>query len=328
MTMTAFGLAIGLIVSILVLGKGADWLVESAVHVSTRSGIPKFVVATTILSLGTTLPEMTVSVMAALNGKPGLALGNAVGSILCDTGLILGACCLIGTIPTSDPSIRRSSSIQIGCALLLVLLAAPWGQLSAVAQTGGRLPQWGGWVMLVALAVYMIQSVRGARNTTASDTGEETDSETSIPIELARMAIAIGLVVISSQALIAFATESATRIGVPETVIAATLVALGTSFPELVTGVTAVLKGHGEIAIGNVVGADILNVLFVAGAAASVTPGGLVADPHFFTILFPCMIGILAVFKIGVHAYPDYLRKSFGVVLLIIYAGAIALSYQ
>lgn len=324
-----YGLALSLVGSILVLGKGADWLVESAVTISTRSGIPKFVVATTILSLGTTLPEMTVSVVAALNGKPGLALGNAVGSIICDTGLILGVCCLLGVIPTSDPAIRRSSSIQLACAVLLVVLCAPWKHLTAVATTGGNLPQWGGWLMLIALAAYMLQSIRSSK--TEGKDSDENFSEGGSPSvygELVRMVIAIGMVVVSSQALIAFATEIATRIGIPETLIAATLVALGTSFPELVTGVTAVLKGHGEIAIGNVVGADILNVLFVAGAAASVTPNGLAADPHFFTLLFPAMLGILVVFKLGVHAYPDYLRKSFGVVLLLFYLGAVSLSYQ
>jgi len=120
-------------------------------------------------------------------------------------------------------------------------------------------------------------------------------------------------------ALLAAIEQAALRMSIPQSVIAATLVAFGTSLPELVTAVTAARRGHGELAVGNVIGADILNVLFVSGAAAAVTPAGLVADPQFFLVLFPMMLFVLIVFRVGVIASGDMLRRSFGYVLLAAY---------
>ena len=114
---------------------------------------------------------------------------------------------------------------------------------------------------------------------------------------------------------------------VPPSIIAATVVAFGTSLPELVTAVTAARRGHGELAVGNIVGADILNVLFVAGAAAAVTPGGLVAGGHFFKVLFPIMLFILIVFRIGVLASGHWLKRPFGFILLAAYIFSTVVSY-
>ena len=114
---------------------------------------------------------------------------------------------------------------------------------------------------------------------------------------------------------------------VPDSIIAATLVAFGTSLPELITAVTAARRGHGDLAIGNVVGADILNVLFVAGAAAAVTPRGLAAGPHFFVVLFPAMLLILVVFRLGVIFSGEHLKRPFGYILLGAYAVYMVVSY-
>ena len=116
--------------------------------------------------------------------------------------------------------------------------------------------------------------------------------------------------------------------GVPSAIVAATLVAFGTSLPELVTAVTASLKGHGDLAVGNVIGADILNVLFVAGVSAAVTPAGLAAPSDFFRILFPAMLGVLVVFRVGVLTSGERLQRPFGFVLLATYVAAIVLSYS
>ena len=116
-------------------------------------------------------------------------------------------------------------------------------------------------------------------------------------------------------ALIPGVAEAARRLSVPDSIIAATLVAFGTSLPELVTAIKASIRGHGELAVGNVIGADILNVLFVAGAAAAVTPGGLLAGPQFFKILFPAMVFILLVFRVGVIFSGKAMKRSFGIVL-------------
>ena len=139
--------------------------------------------------------------------------------------------------------------------------------------------------------------------------------------------VAIALVVAASHVLIPAIKEAAERMGVPSGIVAATLVAFGTSLPELVTAVTAALKKHGDLAVGNVIGADILNVLFVAGASAAVTPAGLDASPSFFRVLFPGMLLVLIVFRVGVFVSKDEMKRGFGVVLIVIYVAVMTLSY-
>ena len=131
----------------------------------------------------------------------------------------------------------------------------------------------------------------------------------------------------ASHLLIPAIQEAAGRLGVPEGIVAATLVAFGTSLPELVTAITAARRDHGDLAIGNIIGADILNVLFVAGASASVTPAGLVASPNFFRILFPAMLLVLIVFRVGVTFSGERMRRPFGAILLMVYVGVMVLSY-
>ena len=310
-----------------VLGRSADWLVDEAVELSERLRVPKTVVGATIVSLGTTTPEAAVSVLAAINGVPGLALGNAVGSIICDTGLILGTACLLAPLPLHRSIVNRQGWIQVAAGALLVLFSWPWG--ANPLAVGGRLPQGVGFLFLAALAAYMVISVRWARADREGYLEELHSHPTGDPpwLIVAKLAAAVGLVVISAQVLIPAVTEAAMRMDIPESIIAATLVAFGTSLPELVTAVTAARRGHGELAVGNVIGADILNVLFVAGAAAAVTPAGLFADPHFFRILYPAMIFILVVFRVGVVFSGQALRRPFGYVLLIAYGLYLIASY-
>ena len=321
-------LTLVILVSLAVLGKAADWLVDEAVTLSERSGIPTVVIGATIVSLGTTAPEAAVSVFAALQGSPGLALGNAVGSIICDTGLILGLACILAPLRLDRAIVNRQGWIQLGAAVALVVGCFPWSNAGQVFSEGGRLPQWVGIVFLVALAVYMVLSIRWARTGAPTVSEEETDSEAgSITFVILKLAGSLALVVLAAQVLIPSVQEAATRIEIPESIIAATLVAFGTSLPELVTAVTAARRGHGELAVGNVVGADILNVLFVAGASAAVTPAGLMAGGHFFVVLFPAMLFILLTFRIGIFVSGDSLRKPFGFVLLAAYGVYMVVSY-
>ena len=322
-------LALVIIVSLAVLGKAADWLVDEAVALSEHSGIPKVVIGATIVSLGTTAPEAAVSVFAALQGSPGLALGNAVGSIICDTGLILGLACILAPLRLDRAIVNRQGWIQLGAAVALVAGCFPWSNAGQVFVEGGRLPQWVGIVFLVALAVYMVLSIRWARTGTAPSEGahgEDSDAG-SMAFVILKLVGSLALVVLAAQVLIPAVREAATRIEIPESIIAATLVAFGTSLPELVTAVTAARRGHGELAVGNVVGADILNVLFVAGASATATPAGLTAGGHFFVVLFPAMLFILLTFRIGIFVSGDSLRKPFGFVLLAAYGVYLVLSY-
>jgi cation:H+ antiporter len=328
------------------LVKGADILVDHAVVLSVKWGVPKMLIGATIVSLGTTLPEMVVSVLAAVQGAPGLALGNAVGSIIADTGLILGLALLIGTIPVDQRLVSRQSWIQLGSAGLLVIASVPWFGLRGLFTDGGQLPQWVGIGFLVLLALYIWQSIRwsrmapdgvavaGERTSAAADL--DVADDLGVPTEVAderplwtlvKLALGIAAVVIASQILIPTVEETALRIGIPDAIIAATLVAFGTSLPELVTAVTAVRKGHGELALGNVLGADVLNVLFVSGASAAVTRGGLAVPPAFFYLFFPSMLFVVVVLRIGIGGTSHHLSRGFGFVLLAAYLLTVILGY-
>ena len=148
--------------SIAVLGYSADKLVDFAVNLSSRTGIPRVVVGATIVSLGTTMPEAAVSVFAAIKGQPELALGNAVGSIICDTGLILGLACILLPLPIDRRIVNRQGWIQFGAGVLLVLSCIPWADpLSCfTGDTGGVLPQAIGWVFVALLIIYLVWSMK------------------------------------------------------------------------------------------------------------------------------------------------------------------------
>jgi cation:H+ antiporter len=315
-------LAASIAVCILVLGKGADVLVSEAVILSERLSIPKVVIGATIVSLGTTAPEAVISVLSAYQGEPGIALGNAVGSVICDTGLILGVACLIAPPPLDRSIVNRQGWIQYASGWLLVLACVTWSSPFAVFQDGGRLPRLVGLVFLLLLAWYIGWTVYGAmRGRTKSVDLEELEDDKKLSTGLVVVKLVVGLaaVVGSSWMLIPAVTAASYRLEVPEGVVAATIVAFGTSLPELVTAVTASLKGHGDLAVGNIVGADILNVLFVSGAAAVVTQDGLEAPTEFFWIYFPCMLAVLTVFRIGIFFCGDRLGRGFGVVLILMY---------
>jgi cation:H+ antiporter len=310
-------------ITLYTLSKGADWLVEEAVILSTRWGVPQMLIGATVVSLGTTTPEAAVSVLAAIKGNPDIALGNAVGSIVCDTGLILGLAALIAPLPLNRKIVNRQGWLQLGAGILLVVACLP------VSAAGRHLPQFMGFVFLILLACYMWVSIRWSRDVDAHTATEEAepdhDEATNTLFVLVKLIFAIAVVVLSSVILIPTVQETAVRLKVPESIIAATLVAFGTSLPELVTAVTATIRGHGALAVGNVIGADILNVLFVAGASAAVTGGGLIALPHFFRILFPFMLFILIVFRVGIFFSGDRLKRPFGGILIGAYVVYLAI---
>lgn len=321
-----YALILSIAAIIAVLGKAADMLVDEAVVISTRLKVPTIIIGATLVSVGTTIPEAVVSVLSALQGNPGLALGNAVGSVICDTGLILGTAILIGLVPVPKDIVSRQGNVQLLCGIGLVLVAIPWLSLSQTFIKGSHIPQPVGWFFLCLLAIYIWQSIRWGQQSMAGISSAE-DELPPVFVQLLKLSVAIALVVVSSDSLIVFATELARRLAVPEAVIAATLVAFGTSLPELVTAISAVRKGQGALALGNVIGADILNVLFVVGAATAVSKNGLYVDPHFFKTLFPAMILILSVFRIGAYSAKTHLQKPFGALLIAVYLFVLVISY-
>jgi cation:H+ antiporter len=306
-------------VALTVLAKGADLLVDEAVALSIRLKIPAVIIGATVVSLGTTLPETTVSVMAALAGAPDIALGNAVGSIICDTGLILGIGALIKPLPLDPRVVNKQGWIQLGSGVLLVVLCLPMTNLGATFSEGGNLPQWGGWLLVGLLVVYIAWSIRSSTGLEEHlDAPQEAVRQSPWLIFL-KLFAGIAMVILASKLIIPSGKILALRAGVPPEVISASLIAFGTSLPELVTVVTSVLKGRGDLAVGNVIGADILNVLFVSGVAASVTVGGLDASPVFFTKFFPFMLLMLVVFRLGIWFCGSHLSRGFGALLVVLY---------
>jgi cation:H+ antiporter len=310
-------------VTLFTLSKGADILVDEAVSLSVRWGIPKMIIGATIVSLGTTLPEATVSVLAAIEGNPDLALGNAVGSVIADTGLIIGLAALVGTLPVVIEKINKQGRIQLMAGILLVVVSLP-----IFSKTGtGVIHQWVGFLFLGLLVVYMVMTIRWARQSNNQEIFEMEEEKSNLFIQIMKLIIGITLVILSSKVLIPSVEITAIRIGIPQSVIAATLVAFGTSLPELVTAITAVRKGHGELAVGNIIGADILNVLFVVGSAAAVTSSGLAVPVDFYWLQFPAMLLILVIFRIVAKNKRDVITKKEGLLLLGIYVIYIVLNY-
>ena len=256
----------------------ADMLVESATDLALRMGLPKVIIGATILSLGTTAPETAVSVLGAVEGDGGLALGNAVGSIIFDTAVIFGALGLLTRLPADRFILARQGWVQFGSA---VLLAAACYYFYFRNPGAAVLPGWFGWVLIALLVAYLVISVKWAQQHKALEAATETHhpeevsdeldghgSARSIGVILGIMLLALVGMLVAGRFTVGTAIEAARRFSIPEHVISATFVALGTSLPELVVGWKAVKRGAGEILVGNVIGADILNVLFVAGASA------------------------------------------------------------
>ncbi len=313
-------------VCILLLSKGADWLIDGVVQLARRTGLPRIVIGATIISLGTTMPEAVVSVMAAWMGNPGLALGNGVGSIIVDTGLIFGLACLLTRVPVNRFILNRTGWVQVGAATLLVIIS-----LIALAMTEGEpiLQRWVGGFFLVLLACYMYMAYVWAKQGADDAAGvEETDDAELEGLGKCWLMLLGGLflVVGGARILVPSVAEIAYRMGVPDDVIAATLVAFGTSLPELMTAITAVRKGHPEIMVGNVVGADVLNCLFVIGAAAAARP--LAVPSNFFVFHFPAMLLILYAFRAFIFMNKDgQFKKWQGAWLLGIYLIYLVLQY-
>ena len=317
-----WGLLLAIAFTVFLLSRGADWMIDGAVGLAVRTGLPKIVIGATILSLGTTAPEAFVSVMAAYMGDPGLALGNGVGSIIADTGLIFGLTALIAAPPVNKWILNRTGWWQIGSAILLVALAG----LAVLTNPGEPIisrPM--GLLLLLLLALYMMITYRWAKSGVETEV-EEPEESASLFIILVSLTGGLILVIIASRLLIPAAGETARRLGVPDDVIAATMVAFGTSLPELTTAIAAIRKGHPEITIGNIVGADVLNVLFVIGAASFAVP--LAIPPTFFRFHFPAMLLILFSFRIYINMNKDgYFRRWQGGLLVAMYILYITLQY-
>lgn len=287
--------------------RGADTFVDGAAGVARRFGIPPIIIGTTLVAIGTSAPEAAISIAAALSDSAGVSIGNIIGSNISNVFLILGLTATIAALPIHKNT-KRYELPFVGVITLLLCLVGLWfGEISRVAAFG----------FLILFAGFIIYTVIMAKRS-----NEPAPDFKKIPtIETAVMIVAgIAALVIGSDLTVDSATDIATRLGVSDRVIGLTLVAIGTSLPELVVCVAAALKREYDMAVGNIVGSNIFNILFVLGTAAAISP--LPFDRAF---VMDGLVALLAVAMLMIFAARrSRLSRIGGILFLIAYAGYVA----
>lgn len=234
--------------------KGGDFFVDAATWIAEVSGIPKFLIGATIVSLATTLPELLVSLMAAAEGSIGIAVGNAVGSVTANVGLIMGisVLCMASVINRRQQAFKF---IMMAAAIALLYAFSAGGSLGIVSSV----------IMLAMFLAYMVESVMGARSAMRADSGDDKPARDrrTVLINAFKFVAGVAGIVIGARLMVDYGTELARLLGVPESIIGATLVAIGTSLPELVTTITALVKKQASLSIGNIVGANIIDLALI-----------------------------------------------------------------
>ena len=304
MTMAFVGVALGL--AILVVA--GDMLVKGAVNLALRLGIPALVVSLTVVAFGTSAPELLVSVRAILDGAPGLALGNVVGSNTANVLLVLGVPALIAAMRTSGSDTRRDFLCMLGATLLFIALCFT-----------GRLVWWHGLVLLAALAAVLATTFLSTREADVVLEG----AEPAMPGRRIATFLVLGLVglPLGATLLVDGATDIARSLGVSETVIGLTLVAVGTSLPELATTVMAAIRRHADVALGNVIGSNLFNLLGIMGIAVLVGP--VPVDATFLRVDLWVMLGATLLLVPFVFLGRDVTR-AWGAGLVALYAAYLA----
>ena len=312
--------ALGLVLLI----KGGDWFVDGATGIARRFRLPDIIVGATVVSIGTTLPEVMVSTTGALLGQGAMAYGNAIGSIICNTALIAAISVTCNPGPVNVKTMKMPVFFFFTSAAVYCLAA--YGL--------GTFPRWLGIIMLAIFVVYLIANVRqGLRY--PEETAEEAESATasrSLAMELVLLVIGAALIAYGANLLVEHGTIIAQKLGVPETVIALTFVALGTSLPELITTITSLKKGHASLGIGNVIGANVFNLVLVSGMAVTIAPfdvpvGKLLLGQNASLVLdIPLMLLVMLLLTVPALTKKRLSRWQ-GITLLCIYAAFCAFQF-
>ena len=310
-----------LILGLVILTVGANLLTKGCVGMAARFRVPEFIVGLTVMAVGTSMPELTVSVMSALRGSTDMAIGNVTGSNIFNTLIILGICAVVRPMVFTRENIRRDIPICIAASVLLLVLALYVGQPLGI----GR---WEGALMLALYIAVIWYSIRSAkRDIPYQEAGTTDGKESEVTMAWGRVIIYIivglaGLIFGGNMCL-----ESATAIarawGVSEAVIAITIVAAGTSLPELASSLSAVVSGKLSLALGNVIGSNVANILLILGTSGLIKPltmGGITAL-DIWMVLGVAVVLLLSALAIGQRR----ITRAEGVVYLAIYVGYVLL---
>ncbi|MBQ8389147.1 MAG: calcium/sodium antiporter [Clostridia bacterium] len=309
-------------VGAILLIKGGDWFVDGAVGVAKRFGVPEIIIGATVVSIGTTLPEVMVSVTAAVNSNGAIAYGNAIGSIICNTALIAALTIAIRPAPVNKKAIVTPIVFFfISAAIYMV-----------AAYVFGRFDRWLGIVMLVVFGAYMALTVyRGFKNPEQTEPGEDGDDKGgSLVKNIVMLVLSAAIIAVGADMLEGSSVSLATMAGIPAEVVGVTVVALCTSLPELVTAATALVKGHGALSLGNIIGANIFNLVLVSGTAVTISPfvipegSKLLGMNTSQLVEIPLMVGVMALMVLPTLV-GGKLRRWQGVTLLGIYAAFVTL---
>ncbi|MCI2106754.1 MAG: calcium/sodium antiporter [Intestinimonas sp.] len=299
-------------VGVVLIVKGGDWFVDAASWIAEVSGIPKFIVGATIVSLATTMPEMIVSLMAAAGNKVDMAVGNAVGSVSANTGLILAISVLC------IPAAASRSYYLIKCLLLLASTA-----VLLLASTEGVLQVWGSVLLVLLFVIFVGENLRSARLTTENST-RSVPKRGELKKNMVGFLLGAAGIVIGSRLLISSGSAIAAVLGVPERIIAITLVAIGTSLPELITTLTAIAKKQSSLSVGNILGANIIDVTLILPLCSLISGKTLPLSRQSVALDLPACLLICAVGVVPILIWQKFTRVQ-GLCLLATYVGYLAL---
>ena len=305
-------LIIGLVLTVV----GADWLVNGSVAVAKRYHMPEFLIGITIVGIGTSMPELVVSLFASLSGRGSIAIGNVLGSNLANTLLILGAAAVIRPIHFSSGAIKTDIPYNILVSVILLFMC--FGFWFWEPHHGGTIARIEGAILLALFVLYMFYSFRTAANNN-SNISDIPDVQQDIPIWKSLIAIVAGIggLALGGRWFVNGASGLAAALGVSETIIAITIVAIGTSLPELATSVVASIKGRSQLALGNIIGSNIFNICLILGISSVARPldgAGI--------MLIDVMVPLAAVIILWISAFTfrgRCINRTDGVIFLAAY---------
>ncbi len=307
--------SLAVIILLFILGlvciiKGGDWFVDAAGWIAEVSGIPRFIVGATIVSLATTLPELFVSSIAASKGQADMAIGNAIGSVTANVGLIMALSMVF------LPSALKRKDYLFKSVLLMGAIALLW-----LLCSDGALPLARGLIMFVVFAVFIWENVKAARQNAKDDTADKPEKPTRKTVLHHILLFVLGAagIVIGSNLLVDNGTLLAQRLGIPENVIALTAVAIGTSLPELVTAVTSIIKKEASLSVGNVIGANLIDIALILPVCSVISGGTLNVAASTVRVDMPVCLAVTMIALIPALISQRF-RRWQGVALIAIYA--------